>query len=192
MRRELRPEMIKFLDNKLADNGLFQHALGQKDARTIFRLAAQVCVGIREVGGNNRGPMVTLIQDTVGGPDHVAWCLSFVQTCIAYAELRTGKSSPVFGTEHCMTCWQETPVAQRVRKVPLAGAIAIWRHGSGPSGHTGIVESCDGDTFFAYEANTGSGMSDGEIVREGDGVYYTHRALDPVGNMQLMGFIRPF
>ena len=72
--RNLEKKMEQWLDAKLANNGLAQDAIKKKDARLVFRLAAEACVGIKEQGGNNQGPMVSLIQDTVGGPDHVAWC----------------------------------------------------------------------------------------------------------------------
>lgn len=193
MIRHIEPAMVSFIDKKLVGNGLADHAVEIKDARTLMRLAAQACVGIREVGGNNTGPMVTLIQKTVGGPDHVAWCMSFVQTCIAYAELKTGVKSPVFVTEHCLTCWRETPVMQRVHFVPLAGAIVIWKHGNSDSGHTGIIDSCDGKTFHAFEGNTESGVSaGGKVERDGGGIYWTSRSLNNSGDMHVMGFIKPF
>lgn len=193
MGRELRPEMIEFFNQKLVGNGLYQDAFLKKDARTIMRLAAQVCVGIREQGGNNRGPMVSLIQDTVGGPDHVAWCMSFVQTCIGYAELKTGAKSGVAVGEHCLTVWRQTPEGQRVKFTPLAGAIVIWRHGSSDAGHTGIVESCDETSFFAYEGNTESGLNpNGKVERDGGGVYHTHRARSGNGDMKVVGFLKPF
>ncbi len=184
--------MVSFLDEKLSGNGLAVQAIAKKDARTLMRLAAQACVGIREEGGNNTGPMVTLIQETVGGPDHVAWCMSLVQTCIAYAELKTGLKSPIFASEHCLTVWNETPIAQRVRLLPLAGAIVIWRHGTSSSGHTGIVDSCDQERFYAFEGNTSSGLVGGEVERSGDGVYFTNREIHGSGDMRVLGFLRPF
>lgn len=191
--RDLRLELVEFLDHKLIGNGLYEKAIKERDARTIMRLAAQVCVGIKEEGGANRGPIVSLIQDTVDGPDHVAWCMSFVQSCIGYAEAKTGIHSPIFTTEHCLTCWRETPIAQRVRTLPLAGAIVLWRHGSSDSGHTGIVESCDGETMWNFEGNTGGGVDPhGKVVREGDGIYHTHRSLGTIGDMHLLGWLKPF
>lgn len=193
MKRELELKMLEFIDDRLAMNGLYLEALKNKDARTLMRLAAQACVGIKESGGNNKGPLVSLIQDTIGGPDHVAWCMSFVQTCIAYAELKTGKESPIFATEHCLTCWRETPVYQRVRILPLAGAIVIWQHGHGDAGHTGIVESCDGENMYCFEANTGGGVDPhGKVVREGDGIYHTHRSMHQIGDMHVLGYLKPF
>lgn len=192
MKRNLELKMLEFLDDKLVGNGLYHDALAKKDARTIMRLAAQACVGIKEVG-NNSGPMVTLIQETVGGPDHVAWCMSFVQTCIAYAELKTGIESPIFTTEHCLTCWTESPIFQRVRILPLAGAIIIWQHGKSDAGHTGIVESCDGVNMYCFEGNTGGGLDvHGKVTRDGDGIYHTHRSMDKTGDMHVLGFLKPF
>src|SRR5574343_9032 len=101
--RRIEPTMVKWLDSKLAGNGLAQDAIARKDARLLFRLAMESCVGIREKGGNNSGPMVELIQETIDGADKDPWCMSLVQTCIAYAEKRTGKSSPIFASEHCLT-----------------------------------------------------------------------------------------
>ena len=193
MKREIEPEMVAFLDAKLKDNGLAQHAIEQKDPRTVFRLALEACVGIREKGGNNRGPVVELIQETLGGADQEAWCMSLVQTGLAYAELKTGVQSPIAATEHCMTCWRETPTAQRVKSVPAVGAIIVWKHGSTDSGHTGITVSDVKDgQVRAVEGNTESGIAGGEVVREGGGVYVTRRSTSGTGNMRVVGFLKPW
>lgn len=190
--RQLDPKLTAFLDKKLAQNGAAQDAIKRKDARSLMIYAAESCVGIREEG-SNRGPMVSLIQDTVDGPDHVAWCMSFVQTCIAYAELKTGVKSPIAAGEHCLTVWQSTPKAQRVKIVPLPGAIVIWQHGSSTSGHTGIVTEWKGKVFEAVEGNTGGGITaKGTVVREGDGVYMTERNATGTGTMKVVGFLKPF
>lgn len=185
--------MVRYLDAKLYGNGLFDHALKEKDARTIFRLAMQSCVGIRELGGNNRGPMVELIQKTVGDANLEAWCMSAVQTCLAYAELKSGKRSPIEASEHCLTVWSKTPKEQRVKTFPLAGAIVIWRHGDTSSGHTGCLESTDGEVMFTYEGNTESGLSSsGKVEREGGGFYYCKRNFKGNGDMRVVGFLKPF
>ena len=191
--KKLEQKMIDFLLSKLKDNGLFQDACKKRDARTVFRLAAQVCVGVREQGGNNSGPVVELIQETIGTHGKEAWCMAFVQTCIAFAEYCTGVKSPIFASEHCLTAWEQTPKAQRVNSLPAAGAIVIWRHGKTTNGHTGIVDSCDGVNFKAFEGNTESGISpSGTVVRDGGGVYHTNRSLKGAGTMVLVGFLKPF
>jgi hypothetical protein len=191
--RVIEPKMVAFIDDRLKNNGLAQHAILEKDARLLMTEAAKACVGIREKTGNNDGPMVELIQETIGGHSHEAWCLAFVQTCIAYAELKTGQKSPLVATEHCMTCFRDTPKDQRVKFNPLPGAVVIWKHGSSDNGHTGIVLGCDEDTFTAVEGNTTSGTNpNGQVVREGGGVYFTRRNRDGNGDMRVQGFLKPF
>jgi hypothetical protein len=197
--RQIEPKMLAWLDQRLILNGLAQTAIETRNARQLMIEAAKACVGIREKTNRNDGPMVELIQSTVGRAHGEAWCLSFVMTCIAYAEVRTGIKSPLAATEHCMTLWRNTPETQKVKRHPLPGAIAIWRHGSSTNGHTGIVLGADESTFTCVEGNTSSGQTPtGEIVREGGGVYFTERSMQNFpnlrtgGTMKLQGFIRPF
>jgi hypothetical protein len=193
--RDIKPAMIKFIDDKLAKNGLAQKAIEEKDARTLFRLAAEACVGIREEGGNNRGPMVKLIQETIGSANAEAWCMSFMQTCIAYAEIKTGKVSPIYPSEHCMTTWNKTPKSARVKIFPLSGAIVIWQHGKGPAGHTGVfLEANESRTkMTTVEGNTSSGLlADGSLNRDGGAVLVCNRSTKANGSMKVVGFLKPF
>lgn len=192
-RREINPEMEAFIDEKLKGFGAAQDAIKKKDARLVMQYAALSCVGIKEVGGANKGKYVRLITDTVDEPGAIPWCMAGIQTWIAYAEKKTGIISPVVASEHCMTVWRDTDRDQRVRFFPLAGAIIIWRHGTSDSGHTGLFLEGDNKSFYAVECNTGGGLdSRDEVVREGDGCYRTKRAMGNIGNMKLMGFLKPF
>lgn len=187
-KREIEFEMFQWLETKLAGNGLAQAALEQKDGRTLFRLAMESCVGLYETEGNNNGPMIRLIQKTIGEASREPWCMSLVQTCIAYAEEKVRLTSPVFVTEHCMTCWRETPYEHRVKKNPLPGAITIWRSGKSDAGHTGVlIESQWNSHFLSVEGNTGS---DGG--RDGDGVYFKRRNFFGDGSLNRIGWIKPF
>jgi hypothetical protein len=191
--RSIEPKMIDWLDLKLKGSGLFHDAVTKKDARTVFRLACEASVGIREKGGNNRGPLVELLQETIGEAQGEAWCMSAMQTCIAYAEKKTGVKSLVYASEHCMTVWSKTPVGQRVKQFPLAGALIIWKHGKGPAGHTGCLISTDGKTMQTVEGNTESGRdSKGKVEREGGGMYANIRNFKGNGSMKVVGFLRPF
>ncbi len=193
VKRKIEPKMVAYLDAKLASNGLAQLAIQEKDARTLFVCAAEACVGIKEKTGNNDGTYVELIQETIGGHDREPYCMAAVQTWLAYAELKCEAISPIYPSEHCMTCWRETDGAQRVKKSPLKGAIIIWKHDGGDHGHTGIVHEPYQSWMFAIEANTTGGIDPGgEIVREGQGIYRTKRAKGKVGSMNLMGYLRPF
>jgi hypothetical protein len=198
MKRTIEPELVAWLDRKIAANtatgAAAMNAIDARDARTLFRIAAGVCVGIRESGGNNRGPLVELLQRTIGEAEGEAWCMAFVQSLLAYAELKTGVLSWVAAGEHCLTVWRETPRAARVKVNPLPGAIAIWRKGKTGSGHTGILVSIapEKNTMQLIEGNTESGVAGGEVVRDGGGVYLTRRAIRSAGTMQLLGHLIPF
>lgn len=186
--RGIEQELVSWLDQKLHSNGLAQHAIKEKDARLIFGLAMEACVGIYEIGGNNNGPMVRLLQKTIGGAGREPWCMSLVQSCLAYAELKSGVRSPVAATEHCMACWRDTPQSQRVKSSPLKYAIVIWNLYGTDSGHTGVVlESAPAQWMKTCEGNTGSDGS-----RDGDGVYYKKRDWVRSGNLIRVGFIKPF
>jgi hypothetical protein len=192
--RHIEEKMIEFLDEALRKNGFAQIAIQMKNPRALLVEAAKVCVGVREKTGKNDGPLVELFQETIGKANGEAWCMSFVQTLIAYVEVKLNVTSPVFASEHCLTVWNKTPKSSRVVHYPNPGAIAIWRHGSTTNGHTGVVVKWGRESSFdAIEGNTTSGLNEKEeIVREGGGVYATKRAKKTVGSMQLVGFLKPF
>lgn len=196
--RKLQQIMIDYFDQKLALNGLAQHAIKTKDARTLMIEAAKVCVGIKEKTGKNDGPIVEAMQKTSGGGKGNAWCMYFVQTCIAYAELKTGKKSPLLSSGHCLTVWGKAKAENKVKSHPLPGAIAIWKHGNGPSGHTEIVLGADAAEMKNVGGNTSGKDASGKVTREGNGVYFTTRAMQqfpkikPSSTMKLVGFLIPF
>jgi hypothetical protein len=192
MMRAIQKAMVNYLDAKLKNNGLAQQAITDKLPRVLALEAAKACVGIREQGGNNRGPLVELIQQTIGIANRESWCASFVQTCIAYAEVKTGVLSPIFPTEGTRSMWEDTTKTQRVKYTPLAGAICVWQHGTSWQGHTGFVVSCDEKNFSAIEGNTESGIVGTRVVRDGGGVYLTNRSLKGNGDMHILGFLKPF
>lgn len=192
MKRQLHPDMAAWLDSQVKDTA--HRALIANDPREIFRWAMIACVGIREKGGNNRGRMVELIQDTLGTADGEPWCMSLVQTCLAFAELRSGKLSPVAASEHVLSVWRDTPQTSRVQALPAPGAIIIWRHGTGPAGHTGCtINEVRFGEFDAVEGNTESGLTTaGHVERDGGGVYQTRRRMTGAGDMVIVGYLKPF
>lgn len=193
MTRTLHPDMIKYLDGKLAKNGLAQDAIKRKDARLLFVLAAQACVGITEATGRNDGKMVKLIQETVGNAAGEPWCMALVQTCLAYAEATCGVVSPIVVTEHCQTAWTQTPRAQRVKINPLAGAVAIWGDVGKSSGHTEIVLSADEKSFASVGGNTSGALTKGgEVNRDGNACVYATRSRASTKKRKLLGFLKPF
>jgi len=197
--RKIQSKMIEWLDEKLKGNGLAEWAVKNKDPRVLMIEAAKACVGIREKTNKNDGPMVELIQKTLGGADKEPWCMAFVQTAIAYAETKCQVKSPLVHSEHCKTVWDRTVKTQRVESHPLPGAVAIWVYEGSSRGHTGIVLGADDNIFQAVEGNTTSGQkAGGGIIREGGGVYFTERDLQGFpklstrSKMKLVGFLKPF
>lgn len=195
--RKVVPKLVAMIDKKLEKNGLAQQAIAAKDARMIFWLAGTALVGVKEKG-NNTGPEVSLIQSVVDGPDAWPWCMSFVQACLMYAELKTGVKSPIVPSEHCLTVWQQTKKEQRVKYLPLAGAIAIWNDTGKVSGHTEIVLSADKDWFYSVGGNTSGYFSREQVKessyvnREGNAVVYAKRSMKSSLKRKLLGFLKPF
>lgn len=194
IQRKIESKMLGFLDAKLSGNGACQHAKIVRDSRAVFCFAMEAMVGIRENGGNNKGPLVELIQETVGGHSGEAWCLSTVMTALAYAEWNTQTKSPLPATEHCMTLWQTVPKNMHVVSQPRRGAIAIYNYVGTSRGHTGVfLEEIEENVMLCVEGNTTRGISDtDEIVRDGGGVYLTKRSMIPKAPMTLVGFLKPF
>lgn len=149
--------------------------------------AMEAMIGVNEKGDNNSGPEVEAIQSTVGDAEQEAWCMSTVQTAIAFVEVVTGLSSRFPVTEHCMTALEKSLVKFMN---PKRGLVCIWQHGSSDSGHTGVVSDVIGaNEFQCIEGNTGPG---GGVVRDGDGVYKKLRSLHGAGEMKVRGFLEPF
>lgn len=199
VKRKIEQKMFDFIDNKLAENGYAQDAIERKDARSLLVEAAKACVGIREKTGRNDGPMVELIQETVGGHSNEAWCMAFVMTCIAYVEKKLGIESRIKATESCADLWSSATDEQKVKFLPRPGAIIIWGHynsqGKYTGGHTGHVVEINQDdgTMIAIEGNTTGGVSENDkVIREGGGCYRTKRSLKGNGDMIVRGFIKPF
>jgi hypothetical protein len=195
--RQVNQRMVEFIDGRLANNGLAQEYIRTRNARGLMIEAAKACVGIKELTGNNDGPMVELIQRTVdGSADHEPWCMAFVQTMIGYAEFKTSRRSLLLATEHCLTFFRDTKKRlpdQMVKDIPLAGAIVIWKHGKTDNGHTEIVLDCDANIFHCVGGNT-TGVIDPTkpVNRNGNGVFYTTRSRKGDGDMTIQGFIKPF
>lgn len=192
MNRNIEPKLVAYIDSKLAENGLAQDAIKNKDARLLLICAAHACVGIRETQ-NNQGALVELIQETVGGHDREPWCLAFVQSLIAYSEVKLGIKSRFPTTEHCLTAWNKSDDDLKVKFYPLPGAVIIWKHGNTSNGHTGIFLESEGEQMLCIEGNTESGVNtSGAIERDGGGVYLTKRSMKRNGDMRVVGFLKPF
>ena len=207
MSRVIQDQMFFFIEKRLMDNGLAQLHIKNRNPRGLLVEAARVLVGIKELTGNNDGFEVSLIQKTVDGKaQREAYCMATQQTLIAYVERKLGIISPLLATEHCTTLWNwvvKNHPELLVKWNPLPGALAIWKHGDAPvetkpPGHTEMVLDADEKIFHAVGGNTSgwttydAAEAGKRVNRDGNGVYYTVRSRKGEGEMQLVGFIKPF
>jgi hypothetical protein len=196
--RKINPFAIAMLDERIASNTLAQDCLKNQQARQLFVEVVKSCIGIQEVG-KNKGKEVEAFLSTLKVPAGEPWCMAFMQTCLAYVETKLKVVSPIHASAACVQTWEKTDPAQRVKLLPLAGAIAIWKHTENPAtGHTGMVLDCDSVSFHAIEGNTSEGRAslNNAVTWHGDGVRWTHRRYDlfnaQSGDMLLMGCLKPF
>jgi lysozyme len=150
---------------------------------------ARSYIGVREQGGNNRGPQVEEFQRAVDGKAvGEPWCMSFVQHCIKSTEAASKVDSKVFSSEHCLTTWNKSPGELKLSK-PERGSLAIWQYGNSSNGHVGIVDQVNADgTFTTIEGNTSGAVGD----REGDGVFSKTHSTKNSGDRRLVGFLKVF
>lgn len=160
---------------------------GTIEPLSCFLEAANACVGIMEEGGDNHGKMVEAFQATIGGAHGQPWCLSFIQSMIAYVEDRFNVTSNLVLTELCLKLLDDTNISDRFTD-PKTGDIVIWQYGETAKGHCGIVIKSDYKVINTIEGNTSPSVF---VDREGDGVYQKTRSITGTSNMHVVGFIRP-
>jgi uncharacterized protein (TIGR02594 family) len=155
---------------------------------SIVDIAKQY-IGVREVGGDNKGELVQLFQSAVDGKAQgESWCMGFVQFCIKQVELATNTKSKVFKSEHCLTVWNNSPKELRLEK-PEVGCLVIWQFENTPQGHVGIVTKVNVNTIDTIEGNTGTGAA---IERNGDGVHARVRSKTGSKQMRVVGYLKVF
>lgn len=177
--RELDKVIEAYIDEKIQPWNLTMHP------NSVLILALKAMIGIKEEGVNS-GALVTSIQDTVGGPDHWAWCMSIQQTGVAYVEKKMIQTCSLYASEHCLTVLNNERAKRRVHVNPFIGALAIWRLGKTTNGHVGLVTDVVGERIVCIEGNTGGG--DG-VNRDGDGVYEKVRWPQSGGAMRIAGYV---
>jgi hypothetical protein len=136
-------------------------------------------VGVKEIGGQNKGPVVERFQKAVDGiAMGEPWCVSFVyyvanEVCRYYQV-----SNPLFKSEHCQTFYEYTPDKYK-RRNPDPGTIFIKKNRMNMKGHAGI-----NTLRGTIEGNTNDGDS-----REGDGVYEKDNPLTDSETMFVRGHV---
>ena len=180
----------------------------EADAKILLRRGlasfAKTFVGVKEVGGNNKGEFVQVFQkavDNVAGGE--SWCAAFVSYCIktwgnvmkSAIDIPGFKySSALVLSESVCNFWFNNPASFRIEK-PEVGALILWRRWANGKptwqGHIGIiVEVVDSVTVRSIEGNT---SSDSANERDGDGVFIKNRNLTRnYGSLRPLGFLRSF
>lgn len=178
------------------------------DPREFLRRAlvfeARRWVGIKEVGGANRGQAVEMFQRAVDGKAQgEPWCAGFVHFCLNAVDAQMAYvmggtyalKHRIAASEHVLTLWKDTPmIARRAEAAP--GYLTLWWHFNAegkPSGtgHVGIVTEVQApDRILSVEGNTSDGTG---INRDGDGVYERLRHIvTGAGVMRHLGFLDPW
>lgn len=198
-KRQLRSQLEKIIDAEImrTNSTKFKHALSLGDANTIVGLAAEALssLKVREKSGSNDGPMVELIQATTGNGRGDAWCMSASQTCVAYAEKKTGKVSKLYESASCASVRANSSSLAVAAKDSQYGDLWVFVYLTG-LGHVGIFEGWIKYMVSAVlnESNTTAGKVGDVVVREGGGSYQTERELitDTKAKMRLGMVIRAF
>jgi hypothetical protein len=139
-------------------------------------LLASTQLNVREKTGNNDGPDVEKYLASVGLGKGNSWCMAFVFWCVNEASKFYGQPNPLVKTAGVLYQWQNTKALKQSSPVP--GCVFIMDFGKG-EGHTGFVESVEGDTVNTLEGNTNIDGS-----RNGIGVFRRKRKI-----LTIKGFI---
>ncbi|MFH1067841.1 MAG: CHAP domain-containing protein [bacterium] len=130
-------------------------------------------VGVKEVGGNNRGPRIRQYQSATWlEPGAWPWCAAFVCWCIREWR-QSDKSLPKFNRPQTAGAFDFERWA-RQENFPVFDETTLAKKGDiivFDFSHIGIVaEDRAGDTLHTIEGNTNA-----EGSREGDGVWEKRR-----------------
>lgn len=182
--RKLHPDLKAWFDSRLLNpEPLPFH--DPKNPVKMFLLTALAANGVSEIG-DNRGPLIELFQSTIGKPEGEPWCMSFIQSCVAYVE-SFGFKSAVFPSEHCLTVWTNSTTRRPIE--PTAGDMVIYRLGDSTRGHAEIITAVNARTYSTIGGNTSDSA---EIEREGEGVFQKERLRGGYKTMRELGFLRVF
>lgn len=125
--------------------------------RVCIIQTATADIGIREIGGNNKGPEVEAILRHAGMPAGSNWCSAWVMRVLDRCDVK-----------HTVNAWSPTStplskcIYQRGKnqkfKAQPGDVFSLYYSNLGRIGHTGFVaEYKGGDSVITMEANTNAG-----------------------------------
>jgi len=159
---------------------------------------ARGLLGIRELTGNNDGPMIDRMLEYLGLPHNLAWCLAFCLWCCHMAV----NPMPFPKIARCSTFWERVQaddwkyrtfdaedVAWGIEKV-TPGTIMIFSSSkvAGKRNWNGHAELVELPETVRKWHNIG-GNTNGAGSREGNGVYRKVRTARQ-GSLLLEGFVQ--
>lgn len=191
--RHLHPTLRLLIESKVFPNGKIPQYFIDKDVVKCAKAVADALdsLQIREVGGNNRGEKVGMIQSIIGvyNPKGTgdAWCMSTMQCIVAFLEDYFQKESPVEDSEHCLTVWKAALKVEGLAVTGLEeGGMFIGQHGKSQNGHTGL-------NYVVHDANhltTKEGNTGPNSISDGDGLFTKERDIRKIGDLRILGTVR--
>ena len=119
---------------------------------------ARSFVGVREVGGNHRGPEVEAWLACVGLPPGNAWCMAFAWCCVNDAFRSMELPNPIRPCGSVVRMWHSLPDNCKLT-APSPGVWAFHHDSANPAlGHVGFIDELDpkGKGTYSVEGNTNS------------------------------------
>ena len=148
------------------------------DNKSIAQLALETALNqlgqAEQPKGSNSGPMVDEYLREVGLNPGFAWCQAFVYWCYHQAAKQLLKTNPVVKTASVHSCWNNTTADKKISKTTALSQPSLLQPGyqfilsfGTNAGHTGIIESLEGNTIHTIEGNSNTdGSCEGyEVVR---------------------------
>jgi len=147
--------------------------------RDVFLEEAEDYLGIREQGGDNRGPAVEFFQKLGEIRPGQPWCAAYVNACAEIACSKKNLVSPLeaIRLEGYVQAYYEYAVAQNwLVDRPQAGDLFMVWHGGTINryAHIGIVAAATDEGILSLEGNSNDDGS-----RNGIGVFQNLRAYSP-------------
>jgi hypothetical protein len=172
---------------------LFRSAIpdGTPMERVLITAASQI--GIAEVPpGSNKGPQIDLVLKAVGLGSGYPWCAAYVYWCFQQACRQMGRVNPCPKSAGVLNLWSLAGYKESgLKRITAAQAMAnprLIKPGmqflmkfSPTAGHTGLVESVQGNKLITLEGNS-------NVAGSRDGVAVTRQTKRTISSINL-GFI---
>jgi hypothetical protein len=131
---------------------------------------------VREVGGNNRGPLVEIIQESAGISPGDSWCAATLTLASKIAGAIYPRRSNGYNPASVKSWRQWAKDHGKLVTTPTRGCIALHSSGDGVHGHIGAFVKLSGDgDAITIEGNTSSG--DAGSQADGGGMFRRERDL---------------